>query len=351
MSYLIIPAIDTDNTKPKWLKTHPNSKFMITEAISGIDIDQHFDKVYFVFHSSYKNYNFQNGLQEELAKLFKAESSFLFLDELTKSQPETVYAAITKWNLPLDQFVFVKDADNYFTTRDRKLNIVDNQILYYDLKNFIGSDLKNKCYIKFTKENVITNVVEKNIISSTFSIGGYGFQTADKFCKYFNKLPASNSSIYMSNIFFEMMLNGEHVYANEGIEYLDWGTDSSWREYINQYKTIFLDIDGVLVENTSAHFPPGIGHGTPLSNNIAHIKNLVASKKVKIILTTSRPESYRDITTNELINLGIPIDTLIMGLPHCQRIVVNDFAPTNPYPACSAINIPRNSNNLHEYLR
>lgn len=351
MSYLIIPAIDSENARPKWLKTHPNSKFMITEAISGIDVDQYFDHVFFIFHSSYKNYNFTTGLHTELEKTFKTKSTFLFLDEITKSQPETVYAAITTGNLPLDEFIFIKDADNYFTTKDKKLNITDNQILYYDLKNFTGSDLKNKCYIKFTKENIITNVVEKNIISSTFSIGGYGFQTADKFCKYFSKLPSSTAPIYMSNIFFEMMLNGEHVYANEGIDYLDWGTNLAWENYINEYKTIFVDIDGVLVENTSAHFPPGIGFGNPLLNNISHITHMIQTNKVKIILTTSRPESYREITVNELTKLGIPTDNLIMGLPHCQRIIINDFAPTNPYPACSAINIPRNSNNLHEYLR
>ena len=41
---------------------------------------------------------------------------------------------------------------------------------------------------------------------------------------------------------------------------------------------------------------------------------------------------------------------LVMGLPHCQRIVINDFARSNPYPSCSAINIPRNENNLKEFL-
>ena len=37
---------------------------------------------------------------------------------------------------------------------------------------------------------------------------------------------------------------------------------------------------------------------------------------------------------------------LVMGLPHCQRVIINDFARSNPYPSCSAINIPRNENEL-----
>ena len=37
---------------------------------------------------------------------------------------------------------------------------------------------------------------------------------------------------------------------------------------------------------------------------------------------------------------------LIMGLNHSERVIVNDFSDSNPYPSCSAINIPRNCNNL-----
>ena len=35
---------------------------------------------------------------------------------------------------------------------------------------------------------------------------------------------------------------------------------------------------------------------------------------------------------------------------HSQRIIINDFAPTNPYPSCQAISIPRNSL-LGDYIK
>jgi hypothetical protein len=75
------------------------------------------------------------------------------------------------------------------------------------------------------------------------------------------------------------------------------------------------------------------------------------SGKVKIILTTSRPEYLKDVTILEMEDKGIPYDHLVMGLPHCQRILINDFAKSNPYPSCSAINITRDSNQLREYLK
>jgi hypothetical protein len=52
----------------------------------------------------------------------------------------------------------------------------------------------------------------------------------------------------------------------------------------------------------------------------------------------------------ELQTKGIPYDELVMGLPHCQRVIINDFARSNPYPSCKAINIPRNTDDLKEYF-
>ena len=36
---------------------------------------------------------------------------------------------------------------------------------------------------------------------------------------------------------------------------------------------------------------------------------------------------------------------------HGRRLIVNDFATTNPYRSCDAINIARNSNQLQAYLK
>jgi hypothetical protein len=54
---------------------------------------------------------------------------------------------------------------------------------------------------------------------------------------------------------------------------------------------------------------------------------------------------------DEMKRYNIPYDMLIMGLPHCKRVVINDFANSNPYPACESINLPRNSDNLTEFLK
>ena len=209
---------------------------------------------------------------------------------------------------------------------------------------------RTKSYVDLDVNNVVTNIVEKKVISSTFSSGGYGFADAKEFCKTFEKLQDMDGECYISHIIFEMMLSGSTFYGTKTTDFKDWGTLDSWNKYKSQYKCLFVDIDGTLVTNSSHHFPPYVGTGEPIEDNIDLLAELHEEGKAKIILTTSRPERLRQLTLQELQIKGIPYDELVMGLPHCQRVIINDFARSNPYPSCSAINIPRNENNLKEFL-
>ena len=155
---------------------------------------------------------------------------------------------------------------------------------------------------------------------------------------------------YISHIIFEMMLSGSTFYGTKTTDFKDWGTLDAWNKYKSQYKCLFVDIDGTLITNSSHHFPPYVGSGEPIENNIDFLAELHEQGKAKIVLTTSRPERLRQITIMELQTKGIPYDELVMGLPHCQRVIINDFARSNPYPSCKAINIPRNTDELKDYF-
>ena len=155
---------------------------------------------------------------------------------------------------------------------------------------------------------------------------------------------------YISNIIYDLMLSGSKFYGLGVTSYKDWGTLDVWKEYKKDYKTLFVDIDGTLITNSSIQFPPYVGEGARLDNNVQYLQKLNSTGKVYIILTTSRPEFLREITEREMQRHGIPYNQLVMGLPHCKRIVINDFAKSNTYPSCEAINIPRNNDNLSEYL-
>ena len=326
--------------------SHPmTNRLMVTEAISGLNLD-FFDNIYFICLQQHEDkYSFMKGFVSELDDAgLRAKSNIVLLPEQTESQSETVYTFLSGYDL--DGFIFIKDSDGFYRCDVEERN----QVAYFDLNDMDDINARTKSYVDLDVNNVVTNIVEKKVISSTFSSGGYGFADAKEFCKTFEKLQDMDGECYISHIIFEMMLSGSTFYGTKTTDFKDWGTLDAWNKYKSQYKCLFVDIDGTLITNSSHHFPPYVGSGEPIENNIDLLADLHEQGKAKIILTTSRPENLRKITIMELQTKGIPYDELIMGLPHCQRIIINDFARSNPYPSCSAINIPRNENNLTEFL-
>ncbi len=351
MRTLVVPMAGRSsrfpNLRPKWMLTHPmTNRFMVIEAIIGLNLD-FFDNIYFICLQEHEDkYQFMKGLVAELDDLgLREKSNVVLLPEETESQSETVYTFLS--GADIEGFVFVKDSDGYYEcelTEDR------NQVAYFDLNDMDNINARTKSYIELDIGGMITNIVEKQVVSSTFSSGGYGFADAKEFCSTFEKLQDVEGECYISHIIYQMMLDGSSFYGTKTSNFKDWGTLEAWNKYKSQYKCLFVDIDGTLITNTSIQFPPYVGSGDPLGENIDFLADLHEKGQVKIILTTSRPEKLRKLTTLEMEMKGIPYDELIMGLPHCQRVVINDFAKSNPYPSATAINMPRNQDILKEFL-
>lgn len=321
------------------------NRMMVTEAISGLNLD-FFDNIYFICLQQHEDkYQFMKGFVSELDDAgLREKSNIVLLPEQTDSQSETVYTFLSGYDL--DGFVFIKDSDGFY-----KCDVEErNQVAYFDLNDMDDINARTKSYVDLDVNDVVTNIVEKKVISSTFSSGGYGFADAKEFCKTFEKLQDMDGECYISHIIFEMMLSGSTFYGTKTTDFKDWGTLDAWNKYKSQYKCLFVDIDGTLITNSSHHFPPYVGSGEPIENNIDYLAELHEQGKAKIVLTTSRPERLRQITIMELQTKGIPYDELVMGLPHCQRVIINDFARSNQYPSCKAINIPRNTDDLKEYF-
>ena len=326
--------------------SHPmTNRMMVTEAISGLNLD-FFDHIYFICLQQHEDkYQFMKGFVSELDDAgLREKSNIVLLPEQTDSQSETVYTFLSGYDL--DGFVFIKDSDGFYRCDVEERN----QVAYFDLNDMDDINARTKSYVDLDVNDVVTNIVEKKVISSTFSSGGYGFADAKEFCKTFEKLQDMDGECYISHIIFEMMLSGSTFYGTKTTGFKDWGTLDAWNKYKSQYKCLFVDIDGTLITNSSHHFPPYVGSGEPIENNIDFLAELHEQGKTKIVLTTSRPDKFRQLTIMELQTKGIPFDELVMGLPHCQRVIINDFARSNPYPSCKAINIPRNTDDLMEYF-
>ena len=107
-------------------------------------------------------------------------------------------------------------------------------------------------------------------------------------------------------------------------------------------KTIFCDIDGTLWKHVG-------GPSKQLTEKIELLPNTIQAIETweklgyKIILTTGRKESMRDITKKRLEELGIVYDHLLMGLGNGDRILINDKKKDSTRNTAYAINLNRNS--------
>lgn len=332
------------NVRPKWLLTNPNGNLMVVDSIIGMQINE-IDSIHIIYLKEHEElFSFKKGLIQNFEKYnLNNRLNFIELNYNTKHQVETIRYGLQ--NINSDIPFLIKDSDNSFQINTPLLN--NNFVSYCRLENLNSKDIISKSYLELDNMGIITNIVEKKIISDKFCCGGYYFNSSKEFLEYSN---IDSDNLFVSDIVYNMMLNNKNFMGIECSNYEDWGTLDSWHKYKSTFKTLFIDLDGVIFGNSSAYIKPYIGDTEAIQANVNYIKSLVDSNRIEIIFTTSRNEEYRDITEQQLVKLNLKYKYLIMGLYHSQRIIINDFSNTNPYRSCEAINVERNSDNLKNYL-
>ncbi len=110
---------------------------------------------------------------------------------------------------------------------------------------------------------------------------------------------------------------------------------------MNRPKTIFLDIDGTLIEHNENLSKLFTEKPTLLEGTLDKLAEW-DKKGYNIILTTGRREGVREITKKQLAELGIYYDQLIMGIGGGIRVLVNDRKKDKNHDTAIAINLTRN---------
>lgn len=107
-------------------------------------------------------------------------------------------------------------------------------------------------------------------------------------------------------------------------------------------KTIFLDIDGCVLRHNGGNLSDTIKEEPQLLPGALEKLNYWESAGYQIIFTTSRKESLRKFTEDQLLKVGISFDQLVMGLTMGERVLINDLKPDGTHTA-RAIEIERNN--------
>jgi hypothetical protein len=338
---IIMPAAGLStrfpNMRPKYTLTDYTGKMMFERSLEPF-IGKHHITIGILREHEDKHQIIKYVEQE-----YGDNITVVVLENRTTGPADTVYQIIKKINLH-DEEILIKDCDSFFDHTYQEGNYVCvSSIKNHDILKRLGS----KSFIIANDQGLINTIIEKQVVSDKFCVGGYKFESASMFTKTFEALSNNHmKEIFVSHI-IEECLNDSHVFKESLVSnYIDVGTAEEWFEH-NDKAVIFCDIDGTLIKAQPRHAYDQLP--TPLEKNVARLHHM-ASTGCLIIFTTARPSLYHDSIYKMLESLGFKDFQLLTGLPNAKRILINDYNEANPFPRAIAINLKRDTDNLGDYL-
>lgn len=343
---VIVPAAGLStrfpNVKPKYLHFGYDNKMMLVKAVEPYIGKHNITVVILEEHD--EKYNAYEFVTKELP-----EARVVVVSEPTAGPADTVVRAIQHifiWNDDTDFEFLVKDCDSFFNHAPVSGNYVCvSNVADHETLNRLSS----KSFVKYNDQDIITNIIEKAVVSDSFCVGAYKFASANEYMEAYERLSSRNGEFFVSHVIQDMLYKGVVFKKVPVTNYVDVGTAEDWHKY-NDKPVIFCDIDGTLVKAQSRYGknsydnPPVV-----LEENVRRIKEY-HDRGCQIFFTTARPNQYAKITEKMLNDLGFVNFALISGLHNAKRILINDYNNSNPYPRAEAINIYRDHDNLKDFL-
>lgn len=344
MNTLIIPAAGKSSRYPnmriKWLLTHPTGEIMLQKVLNALGYKK-FDRVIITI---LKEHCEKYEADIILNQVFGSQVELLILDEPTKSPTETIYKTIKAKKVK--GCVTVKDSDGI-----AKINN-ESSSDYYVAGLTINSDssvnhIQSKSFIIKNDDNIVHDIIEKEVVSNIICVGKWKLKAQD-FIEAYEAIFGSdvyvkNNETYMSHIISYLIMKKNIIFSYVEVdEYADWGTKKEWYQEIKKHSTYIFDIDGVLLKNYGKYGRKNwYNTFEPIDENIKLLKRL-SSQKAQIIFMTSRTDDALLEFKKYMKEMQIDYKTIITNCNHSKRIIINDFAESNPYPSCESLSIKRN---------
>lgn len=320
--------------RPKYLLTDYKGEMMIENAVKNY-VGLHNITVVIL-----KEHDDMYDARSKLNSVFGDKVDVVVLDARTKGPAETVYQTLKIKNIDENASLLIKDCDGFYSSNEETGNV----IYIAKLSKYPNTrTAAAKSYTVTNEQGVISTVVEKQIVSDSFCVGGYQFGSVKSFVKSYEEI-VHDGEIFVSHV-IDHMISRDHVFIESEVkDFIDVGVIDDWFEYNNR-PTYFCDIDGTIIKTKFDYNDVP----EPIVDNVLVLLEEM-NRGCKIVFVTARPKKYEEITRNILNNLGFHRYELLMNIHHTKRVLINDFAKTNPYPSAVAINLKRDDNNLRDYI-
>ena len=354
MTVLIVPAAGDstrfEHLRPKFLLQHPMGKTMLAAGLEGIpdNIKRDLSTAVIVVQKEHMLDVDKEVLITQIKDSIGISPKFLELENKTNSQVDTIAKGIDF--MGVDEPILVKDCDNFVSFHSSQISDEENFVAFADLRRHTEVVAFNKAFVQLDEGKRIFGIIEKEIISPFIFTGFAKFSSASSFMAA-NYSLEKQGTIFVSDIVKVLIDQGYIFFGLEAEEYEDWGTLRDWSKYSRRFASLLVDIDGVLSFNMS---PIAKSKNwmefSPIQENVESLLSYQESGKVKIVFLTSRSSRFKNSLREYLTDLGFRNFELICDLPHAKRILINDFADSNPYPSAIAINMERNSHTLNKSI-
>lgn len=328
--------------RPKWMLTTPDGDLAIQKAVASVAWTGQRRIV-----AIRRAHDLEYGAADVLRRAFDDAIEIVVLETDTDGPAHTVAEMIRIGGVSGP--IAIKDADSFFDPVEYPGH---SFVACTDLRrNLDVSRVGAKSFISINENALIRDVTEKDVCSNYISSGLYGIRDAGKFLDIFSQYRSEiEGEIFVSHLIRKMLTEGEVFHPLFVDAFVDVGTKIDWMKYVAERGTYIVDIDGVIVKNQSRFFAPFWGTPyTEISENTEALRYL-QERGAQLIFTTSRPEEFRKVTTELLVEAGLRPHALVMDCNHARRFLVNDYANSNPFPSAVAINIPRNAPTLRDHI-
>lgn len=337
MKTLIVPCAGRSSRfsgmPPKWLLKYPDGNLMVKKAIDGLPLSEYDRIIVTAVKTHVDEYEVKKKLDMALQGL-PCNYELCILKDFTSCQAETVYKTLKQ--CAVTGSFSVKDSDNYI-----KLTNSDNAdfVAGVDMHKFPREieRLSSKSFLMVNDQGIITDIIEKKIVSQYISIGMYGFSSTNLFCEAFEHLTETKglaNEIYLSHVISYLIGTKKSIYSyKEADDYEDWGTKKDWYKVLKDKTTYFVNIEDIIIQKsfdeTSIRF---------IDENVKVLRTL-SEKGSQIILLSARDCEYLSKVAEKLGELGISIHA---SVPECylshQRLI-KSYSEEIPYPSCEAYNM------------
>lgn len=328
-------------TRPKYLLTMPDGELMLQHsARNWLESND----VTFVIA---REHDIKYSVTDTIRRIYGNAVDIHVVEEFTNGPAETIYETIKDWE---DCEFYVQDCDSHFDVSFAEY--AKNSIVYVDLNDYpTFSNVAAKSFVKF-HEDLVSTIVEKSVVSNNVCVGGYKFESSDYYKKSYDivKSILADTEIFISHVIKLMITEEVPFFGSKASRYVDCGTYQSYVDNQQANKTIFCDLDGVIFKNQSHYFENNYSIAPEI--NKAAVAYLLKQhiNGATIVFTTSRPEEFRKITTDALDSAGFSEYKILFDLPHAPRLLINDYAITNPYPSASCLNVSRDDDDIWKTL-